>query len=137
MGKLWPAGTPTRPSFNHLYGILDIKNSGMRPFWPSPLFKSQLVKDGEDFLLKAPQRPTGFLDPIKFPFRVSHHNRMRLLRKRSYGGKFLSSSNQSFSSGRGKSNLRGFRGLFRPHSRDKGVETPPPLTPLKPPSVHQ
>ena len=22
------------------------------PFWPTPLFKSQLVKDGEDFLLK-------------------------------------------------------------------------------------
>ena len=25
---------------------------GNSPFWPTPLFKSQLVKDGEDFLLK-------------------------------------------------------------------------------------
>ena len=27
----------------------ELRNS---PFWPTPLFKSQLVKDGEDFLLK-------------------------------------------------------------------------------------
>ena len=32
------------------------------PFWPTPLFKSQLVKDGEDFLLKkgTPKDSQGF-----------------------------------------------------------------------------
>ena len=36
------------------------------PFWPTPMFKSQLVKDGEDFLLKkAPLKSHRFLDPSK------------------------------------------------------------------------
>ena len=36
------------------------------PFWPTPLFKSQLVKDGEDFLLKkAPLKILRVLDPTK------------------------------------------------------------------------
>ena len=35
-------------------------------FWPTPLFKSQLVKDGEDFLLKKAHLKTlRVLDPIK------------------------------------------------------------------------
>ena len=35
-------------------------------FWPSSLFKSQLVKEGEDFLLKkAPQKTLRVLDPIR------------------------------------------------------------------------
>ena len=40
------------------------------PFWPTPLFQSQLVKDGEEFLLKtAPLKTLRVLDPIKtFPF---------------------------------------------------------------------
>ena len=41
----------------------ELRNS---PFWPSPLFKSQLVKDGEDFLLKkAPLKTLRVLDPTK------------------------------------------------------------------------
>ena len=42
------------------------------PYWPSPLSKSQLVKDGEDFLLKkAPLKTHRVLDPIKIsPFVV-------------------------------------------------------------------
>ena len=36
------------------------------PFWPSSLFNSQLVKEGEDFLLKkAPLKMLRILDPIK------------------------------------------------------------------------
>ena len=36
------------------------------PFWPTPLFKSQLMKDGEYFLLKkAPLKTLRVLDPIK------------------------------------------------------------------------
>ena len=41
----------------------ELRNS---PFWPNPLFKSQLVKDGEDFLLKnAPPKIHRVLDPMK------------------------------------------------------------------------
>ena len=41
----------------------ELRNS---TFWPTPLFKSQLVKDGEDFLLKkgTPKDSQG-LDPIR------------------------------------------------------------------------
>ena len=47
----------------------ELRNS---PFWPSPLFKSQLVKDGEEFLLKkSPLKNHRILDPIKTsPFMV-------------------------------------------------------------------
>ena len=41
-------------------------------FWPPSLFKSQLVKEGEDFLLKkAPQKTLRVLDPTRTsPFMV-------------------------------------------------------------------
>ena len=47
----------------------ELRNS---PFWSTPLFKSQLVKDGEDFLLKkAPLKQPRALDPIEIsPFVV-------------------------------------------------------------------
>ena len=35
------------------------------PFWPTPLFRSQLVKNGEDFLLKkAPLKTHRVLPPF-------------------------------------------------------------------------
>ena len=41
----------------------ELRNS---PFWHSSLFKSQLVKEGEDFLLKkAPLKTLRILDPIR------------------------------------------------------------------------
>ena len=42
------------------------------PFWPTPLFRSQLVKDGEDFLLKkgTPKDSQGFGPYQKSPFMV-------------------------------------------------------------------
>ena len=45
----------------------ELRNS---PFWHSSLFKSQLVKEGEDFLLKkAPLKTLRVSDPIKIsPF---------------------------------------------------------------------
>ena len=81
----------------------ELRNS---PFWPTPLFKSQLVKDGEDFLLKkgTPKDSQGF-------------------------GRYQ--NKQSFSSGRGKSNNRGFRGRFRPHLRGWGHGNPSPQCLLK------
>ena len=85
------------------------------PFWPTPLFKSQLVKDGEDFLLKTgtPRDSQGFGSYQNKPFRGPHHSKKRgSYRKRPYGGNNSQSSNQSFSSGRGKLNNRGFRFRF-------------------------
>ena len=84
----------------------ELRNS---PFWPTPLFKSQSVKDREDFLLKkgTPKDSQGFGPYQNKPFCDPHHNKKR----------GSHSSNQSFSSGRGKLNNRGFRGRFRPHSR--------------------
>ena len=42
----------------------DLRRQELRnlPFWPSPLFKSQLVKGGEDFLFKkgTPKDSQGF-----------------------------------------------------------------------------
>ena len=99
----------------------ELRNS---PFWPTPLFKSQLVKDGEDFLLKK-GTPKGFGCYQKKPFLGPHHNKKRgSYRKHHYGGDSSQSSNQLFSSGRGKSNNRGFRGCFQPHSRERGHGNP-------------
>ena len=108
----------------------ELRNS---PFWPTPLFKSQLVKDGKDFLLKKgiPKESQGFGPYQNKPFRGPHHNKKRAsYRKRPYGGNSSQSSNQSSSSGRGKSNNRRFRGHFRPHLRGRGHgKTPRPVTP--------
>ena len=40
------------PCYNHIQGKREAKNSGTRLFWHSSLFKSPLVKEGEDFFLK-------------------------------------------------------------------------------------
>ena len=87
-------------------------------FWSSSLFKSQLVKEGEEFLLKkAPYQNKPFRGP---------HKKRGSYKKRPYGGNSSQGSNQSFSSNRGKKNFRGSRGRFRPHNRVKGMETPLP-----------
>ena len=108
----------------------ELRNS---PFWPSLLFKSQLVKDREDFLLKkdTSKDAQGFGPYQNKPF-CGPDNKKRGCN----GGNSSQSSNQSFSSGRGKLNFRGSKG--RPQSRGRGHENPsPPMTPQKPPSVHQ
>ena len=115
----------------------ELRNS---PFWPSPLFKSQLVKDGEDFLLKkAPLKTQGFGPYQNKIFRCPHHNKKRgSYRKRPHGGNSSQSSNQSFSSGRGEIYLKRLQGLFS--TPLKGMRVWKPLllmTPFKPPPVHQ
>ena len=46
----------------------ELRNS---PFWHSSLFKSQLVKEGEDFLLKKGPKTLRVLQPIRIsPFVV-------------------------------------------------------------------
>ena len=92
------------------------------------------VKYGEDFLLKrgTPKDSQGFGPYQNKPFRGPHNNKKRgSYRKCPYGGNSSQSVNQSFSSGRGKSNNRGFRGHFPPHSRGEGMETPLPNDSLK------
>ena len=82
-------------------------------FWPSSLFKSQLVKEGEDFLLKkgTSKDSQGFGPYQNTPFHGPHKKRGSY-RKCPYGGSSSQNSNQSFSSSRGKPNFRGSRGHF-------------------------
>ena len=89
----------------------ELRNS---PFWHSSLFKSQLVKEGEDFLLKkgASKDTQGFGPYQNKPFRGPHNKRRGSYRKPPYEGNSSQSSNQLFSSGRGKPNFRGSRGRF-------------------------
>ena len=103
----------------------ELRNS---PFWPSPLFKSQLVKDGEDFLLKKSLTKTlRVLDPIKTsPFVVLTTIRkeaptgnapMGAIPPKAITNRFpLTEENQT-------SEAPGV--VFDPTTGDKGVETPP------------
>ena len=102
----------------------ELRNSS---FWGPSLFESQLVKEGEDFLLKkgTSKDSQGFAPYQNKPFRGPHKKRGSY-RKRPYGGNTSQSSNQSFPLGRGKSNFRGSRGRFRPHNRGRGRGNPPP-----------
>ena len=101
----------------------ELRNSS---FWDSSLFESQLVKEGEDFLLKkgTSKDSQGFAPYQNKPFRGPHKKRGSY-RKRPYGGNTSQSSNQSFPLGRGKPNFRGSRGRFRPHNRGRGRGNPP------------
>ena len=102
----------------------ELRNSS---FWPSSWFKSQLVKEGEDFLLKrgTSKDAQGFGPYQNKPFRGSHRKRGSY-RKCPYGGNSSQSSNLSFSSNRGKPSFRGSRGRFRPHNRGRGPGNPSP-----------
>ena len=98
------------------------------PFWHSSLFKSQLVKEGEDFLLKkGTSKDSQSFGPYQNkPFCGPHNKKRSSNRKRPYGGNSSQSINQSFSSGRGKPNFRGSRGHFRPHARGREHGNPSP-----------
>ena len=89
----------------------ELRNS---PFLHSSLFMSQLVKEGEDFLLKkgTSKDSQGFRPYQNKPFSGPHNKKRGSYRKRPYGGNSSQSSKQSFSSGRGKPNFRGSRGNF-------------------------
>ena len=102
----------------------ELRNS---PFWHSSLFKSQLVKEGEDFLLKkgTSKDSQGFGPYQNKPFCGPHNNKRGSYRKRPYGGNSSQSSNQSFSSGRGKPNFRGSRGRNN-NNRGRGRGNPSP-----------
>ena len=63
----------------------ELRNS---PFWHSSLFKSQLVKEGEDFLLKKGtcKDSQGFGPYQTKPFHGPHNKKRGSYRKRPYGG---------------------------------------------------
>ena len=63
----------------------ELRNS---PFWHSSLFKSQLVKEGEDFLLKkgTSKDSQGFGPYQNKPVRGPHNKKRGSYRKRPYGG---------------------------------------------------
>ena len=100
----------------------ELRNS---PFWPSSLFKSRLVKEGEDILKKDTSKDAQGFGPYQNkPFRGPHNKKRGSYRKHPYGGNSSQNGNQLLSSGRGKPNFRGSKGHFRPHSRVRGCGNP-------------
>ena len=102
----------------------ELRNSS---FWDSSLFESQLVKEGEDFLLKkgTSKDSQGFAPYQNKPFRGPHKKRGSY-RKRPYGGNTSQSSNQSFPSGRGNPTSEAPGVVFDPTIGEGGMETPLP-----------
>ena len=90
------------------------------PLCPTPLFKSQLVKDGEDFLLKkAPLKTLMVLDPIKTsPFVVPTTTRKEAPTGNAPMNHFLQVWGNRTSEAPGV--------VFDPTQGDDGEETPPP-----------
>ena len=114
----------------------ELRNS---PFWPTPLFKSQLVKDGEDFLLEKgiPKDSQGFGPYQNKPFRGPHHKKKGSYRKRPYGAIPLKTVTIVFLR-QGVTKLQRLQGSFSTPQQGMRVWKPLlPMTPFKPPSVHQ
>ena len=98
----------------------ELRNS---PFLPSPLFHSQLVQEGEEFLLKkgsSKSQGQTFRPYQNRPFRGPQRGRGRY-RKRPYG---QSTPGSSAYSSRGSFSSRGSRDEFRPHRRGRGRGNP-------------
>ena len=93
------------------------------PFLPSPLFHSQLVQEGEEFLLKkgsSKSQGQTFRPYQNRSFRGPQTGR-GCYRKHPYG---QSTPGSSASSSRGSFSSRGSRGQFRPHRRGRGHGNP-------------
>ena len=108
----------------------ELRNSS---FWDPSLFQSQIVKEGEDFLLKkgTSKDSQGFAPYQNKPFRGPHNKKRGSYRKHPYGGNSSQSSNQSFSSGRGNRTSEAPGVIFDPTTGDGGMETPLPNESLK------
>ena len=104
----------------------ELRNS---PFWPTPLFKSQLVKDGEDFLLKkAPLKTLRVLDPIRIsPFVVPTTTRKEAPTGNApMGATPHKAVTNHFPQVGGNRTSEAPGVIFDPTTGDEGVETPPP-----------
>ena len=108
----------------------ELRNS---PFWPSSLFKSQLVKEGEDFLLKkAHLKMLRVLDPIKTsPFVVPTIRKEAPTGNAPMGATPLKAVANRFPQVGGNRISEAPRVIFDPILGDEGVETPPPNDSLK------
>ena len=99
------------------------------PFWPSPLFKSQLVKDGEEFLLKkAPLKTLMVLDPTKTsPFVIPTTIRKEAPTGNAPMGAIpLKAVTNRLPQVGGNQTQEASGVVFDPTQGDKGVETPSP-----------
>ena len=95
------------------------------PFWHSSLFKSQLVKVGEDFLLKKDSQ--GFGPYQNKPFRGPHNKKRGSYRKRPMGATPHKAVTNRFPQvGRNRTS-EAPGAIFDPTLGDE--ETPPPMTP--------
>ena len=102
------------------------------PFLPFSLFKSQLVKEGEDFLLKkAPLRNHRVSDPIKAsPFVVPKIRKEAPTGNAPMGATPHKAVTNRFPQPGGNRNSEAQGVVFDPTLGDEGVEPPPPpMTP--------
>ena len=107
---------------------LKLRNS---PFWDSSLFKSQLVKEGEDFLLKkGTSKDSQGFGPYK-PFCDSHNKKRGSYRKRPYGATPHKAVTNRFPQVGGNRTSEAPGVVFDPTTRGEGVETPLPNDSLK------
>ena len=95
-------------------------------FWPSSLFKSQLVQEGEDFLLKkgTSKDLQGFGPYQNKPFH-GPHKKIGSYRK-CYGGNSSQAVTNHFPQPGGNGNSEAPEVIFDPTLGDEGVETPSP-----------
>ena len=103
------------------------------PFWPSPLFKSRLVKDGEDFLLKkSPLKTLRVLDPTKTsPFVVPTTRKEAPTGNITMGAIPLKAVTNRFPRVGGNQTTEASEVVFDPIQGNEGMETPPPNDSLK------
>ena len=108
----------------------ELRNSS---FWDPFLFHSQLVKEGEDFLLKkdTSKDSQGFTPYQNKPFCGPHNKKRGSYRKRPYVGNSSQSSNQCFPQEGGNRTSKAPGVVFDPTTGDGGMETPLPNDSLK------
>ena len=114
----------------------DSKHQELRnlPFWPTPLFKSQLVKDGEDFLLKkgTPKDSQGFGPYQNKPFRGPTTIRKEApMGNAPMGATPHKAVTNRFPQVGGNQTTEASYVVFDPIQGDEGMETPPPNDSLK------
>ena len=113
----------------------ELRNSS---FWHSSLFKFQLVTEGEDFLLKkAPLKTLRVSDPIS-SFVVPTTRKEAPTANAPMGATPHKAITNRFPQVGGNRTSEAPGVVFDPTTKGEGVETPPPpMTPYKPPSVHE
>ena len=93
-------------------------------FWPPSLFKSQLVKEGEDFLLKkAPQKTLRVLDPIRINPFVVPTTKEAPTGNVPMGAIPLKTVTSCFPLA-GETKLQRLQGRFQPHNTGRGHGNP-------------